>query len=109
MIINTVNQNDFHDAFMAIRPNNFSYDGLNALYEYFYDYSNANGEPIELDVIAICCEFSEVTAEELINDYSYMVDNISGFIDLDKLKEHIECNYTPLLEFKKDHFILQQF
>jgi hypothetical protein len=50
-----------------------------------------------------------VTAEELINDYSYMVDNISGFIDLDKLKEHIECNYTPLLEFKKDHFIMQQF
>lgn len=59
MIMQTVTQNDFHNAFNAIRPDNFTYDGLNALYEYFDDYSNDMGEPFELDVIAICCDFSE--------------------------------------------------
>lgn len=59
MIMQTVTQNDFHNAFNAIRHDNFTYDGLNALYEYFDDYSNDMGEPFELDVIAICCDFSE--------------------------------------------------
>ena len=59
MIFQTVNQSDFIDAFYAIRPDNFSHAGLKALYEYFEQFSEDTGEPFKLDVIAICCEFSE--------------------------------------------------
>ena len=60
MIFQTVNQSDFIDAFYAIRTDNFSYAGLQALFAYLEDYSEGDvGAPFELDVIAICCEFTE--------------------------------------------------
>ena len=55
----TVNFSQFTDAFKAIRPENFSYDGLCALFDYLEDYEDSMGEELELDVIALCCDFSE--------------------------------------------------
>lgn len=43
----TVNFSMFCDQFRAIRPDNFSYNGLKALYDYLEDI-----EDYELDVIA---------------------------------------------------------
>jgi hypothetical protein len=37
----------------------FSYAGLQALFDYLEEYEQNTGEEIELDVIALCCEFSE--------------------------------------------------
>ena len=56
---------------MAIRPDNFSYAGLKALFEHLESYEDDTGEEIELDVIALCCDYSEMTLEEIINDYIY--------------------------------------
>lgn len=55
----TINLYNFRDAFQAMRPNNFSYEGLRALFEYLEDLEDDTGEEIELDVIAICCDFTE--------------------------------------------------
>ena len=55
----TVNFTDFHNAFKQLRPNNFSYEGLQALFEYCEDYERDTGEPQELDVIALCCDVTE--------------------------------------------------
>ena len=55
----TVSQHDFTEAFRAIRPDNFTHDGLVALFAYFELLEADIGEDIELDVIAICCEFYE--------------------------------------------------
>ena len=55
----TVNFSQFHDAFVAARPDNFSYDGLKALFEWIEDLDDQCGTDTELDVIALCCEFSE--------------------------------------------------
>ena len=55
----TVNQTDFIDAFKKLRPDNFSYDGLVALYDYLDDFEEDTDEEIELDVIAFCCDYSE--------------------------------------------------
>jgi len=52
----TVTFSDFRQAFKAIRPDNFSHEGLEQLWEYFESYERDTGEEIELDVIAICCE-----------------------------------------------------
>lgn len=63
------------DAFRAIRPENFSPDALRMLFAYYEELEESTGEEIELDVIAICCEWAEYTAEELIQEYGYLVDD----------------------------------
>ena len=55
----TVYLNDFRDAFQRVRPDNFSYDGLEALYDHLTEYEQDTDEEIELDVIAICCDYVE--------------------------------------------------
>ena len=50
----TVYVNDFIDAFKKLRPDNFSHEGLVLL----FDYLESLDEEMELDVIAICCEWS---------------------------------------------------
>lgn len=67
----TVSRYDFERAFVdADRKENFSYEGLKALFDYFEDYEEQTAEEIELDVIAICCEYFEDTAEEIARNYS---------------------------------------
>ena len=61
----TINESQFIDAFKQWETykDNFSYYGLKALYEFLEEL-----EPeTELDVVAICCEFSEY---EDIEDYN---------------------------------------
>ena len=56
----TINSSDFIDAFRAHgRQNQFSYDGLRALFEYLEEMEDGMGGELELDVIALCCDFSE--------------------------------------------------
>ena len=60
----TVTESDFRDAFQAIRPDNFSYEGLGALYDYLENLSDDIGDDIELDVIALCCDYTEYSEDE---------------------------------------------
>ena len=39
--------------------NNFSYEGLNSLFDYFEQLEEEMENEIDFDPIAICCEFSE--------------------------------------------------
>ena len=67
----TINQYQFEQAFNnAGRGNQFSREALKALFEYLEDYADSTGEQIELDVIALCCEFTEYEdLEEFQADY----------------------------------------
>ena len=67
----TVSRYDFERAFVdADRKENFSYEGLNALFDYLEDYEEQTGEEIELDVIALCCDYAEDTVEGIARNYS---------------------------------------
>jgi len=56
----TINIYDFRDAFhKAGRGNQFTSEGQRALFEYLEGYEEDTGEEIELDVIALCCDFTE--------------------------------------------------
>jgi len=46
--------------------NNFSYDGKKALFEYLENYEEECETEIDLDIIALCCEYCEF---EDIDDY----------------------------------------
>ena len=60
-----VNWHNFQDAFQNMgRGDNFSYEGLRALFDYIEQLEEDMGEEIELDVIALCCEYSEIEEDE---------------------------------------------
>ena len=65
----TVTFSTFLNAFEHVRPNNFSYEGLGSLFGYLMQYEADTGEELELDVIALCCDYSEKTWQEIANDY----------------------------------------
>ena len=73
-MIKTLNAYDFHRAFEQLRPDNFSYEALDVLFEYFEELESDTGQPIELDVIAICCDFVELDCDEIIENYSTCID-----------------------------------
>lgn len=67
----TISRYDFERAFAdAGRKENFSYEGLTQLFCYFEEIEECTGQEIELDVIAICCEYNEDTTEDIARNYS---------------------------------------
>jgi hypothetical protein len=70
----TVYFSEFCDYFRDIRPDNFSYQGLRILFKYFEEYEDSSGEVIEMDVIAICCDFGEDSFENIADQYGIELD-----------------------------------
>ena len=69
----TVTFSEFVDAFHAYdRYDQFGYDALKMIFEYLEEYEDSTGEEVELDVIAICCDYS-VDCWEAIADI-YRID-----------------------------------
>ena len=68
----TVSLQDFREDFKNYgRGNQFSYDGLTALFYYLLDCEEDSSEEIELDVIVFCCDYTEYeNLEEFKKDYS---------------------------------------
>ncbi len=60
-----VNWHNFQDSFQNMgRGDQFSYEGLRALFDYIEQLEEDMGEQIELDVIALCCEYREIEEDE---------------------------------------------
>lgn len=67
----SVNKYDFHNAFETMgRADQFSYEGRQALFDYLEQLEEDCGQEIELDVIALCCDYSETTVKQALEDYS---------------------------------------
>ena len=99
-MIRTIDNIEFIDAFRKMgRIDNFSFRGLVALYEYLEMLGEDLGQPIELDVIALCCEYAEYdNLEEFQADYGDEYETI----------EDIQ-NATTVIMIDDDSFIIQQF
>jgi hypothetical protein len=92
----TVYKSDFIEAFQDVRPDQFSHAGLSALYDFFEEC----GQEIELDVIAICCEFTEyANIQEFVADYGGSYGRT-----LDNISEH-----TLVIDINGESFIIQDF
>ena len=90
MIFDRVTESDFIRAFDECgRGNNFSIEAREALYEYLEAYSEDTGEDIELDVIAICCEFSETTFAEVLEEQGEDDEDDA----LDEYERQLEYNH----------------
>lgn len=89
----------FCDSFGEERKNQFSYEGKQALFDYLESYEEDTGEELELDIISICCDYTEYkNLEELKENYN----DIETMEDLE--------NNTRVIEIKgTDRFIIQNF
>jgi|TARA_R110000737_G_scaffold208449_1_gene226318 hypothetical protein len=100
IIVKTVNEYEFINDFKSYGREDFTHAALVALYEYLEDYSRDTGEPVELDVIALCCEYAEYeNLDEIKAAYSMHAD----IETIEDLREH-----TQVIEFKYG-IIIQEF
>src|SRR5690554_2842180 len=71
----TVTENMFKEQFVRMnRADNFSSAGLSALFEFLEDMEKDIGEEYELDVIGLCCDFSEEHYTDIADDYGIEAD-----------------------------------
>lgn len=83
----SINLYQFRDAFAtADRLGNFSYEGLGILFEYMEQYESDTGESVELDVIALCCDYTEESFREAADNHGI---DISGCADDDGIRETV--------------------
>lgn len=89
----SVTFNDFCDAFHAFdRYDSFGYDGLRVIFDYLESYEQDTGEEIELDVIAICCDYNMMDIEDIVKEYRIDVSDV----DADDLEEYV-------IDYLNDH------
>jgi hypothetical protein len=75
----TVTLSDFRQAFKSHgRGTQFSYEGLIALFEYLEECERDLGEEHELDVVALCCDFSEDSASGIAEEFGLDVDGLDS-------------------------------
>ena len=103
----TINDFQFRDAFIRMdRKENFSYAGLTALYDYLTDLEGDMGEELELDVIALCCDYSEHDLQDLQREYG----DYEGeqWQDLEEAIQWLE-EQTTVIRVDDDRVIVQVF
>ena len=98
-MIQTINEYQFADAFHKMgRGEQFSYEGLKALYEYLEEYETGE-QQIELDVISLCCEYAEYKSlEEFQEDYNQDYKSLGDIMDR-----------TQVIMIDDNSFIIQAF
>lgn len=104
MLVKRIDFNDFLKEFKEYgREDQFSYEGKKALFEYLNDLSEDIGQPIELDIIDLCCQFTEYdNLEDFNKDYSYSIgEDIEDIEDIQ--------DYTIVIPINNESFIIQDF
>ena len=97
----TITFGQFQDAFYNMdRQGKFSYPAKKALFEYFEEYEDSVGEQIELDVIAICCDYTEYDSLE---DFWQEYDK-EDFPNIEAIEWH-----TQVIPIDDDAFLIQTF
>ena len=89
MLYQTVNFSLFCDAFRGMdRDNNFTYEGKKLL----FDYLDESEDDIELDIVALCCEFAEDTPDGIADAYSIDISECSEEEKIEKVMEYLQGN-----------------
>lgn len=107
----SVNFSDFIDAFHAHdRYDSYGYEALKVIFEYLEDLEDSMGQEIELDVIAICCDYNAEHYTDIASNYSI---DLEGLDDDDEAKQavidYIQDNSTYLGEATDGELVYQVF
>lgn len=93
-MIQTITLSDFRDAFRRMgRTDQFSYEALKIIFDYIEDYERDTGEQVELDPIAICCDWGEDTPEGIAYDHDIDLEGVEEDDIHSTVMEHL-CDST---------------
>jgi len=93
----TVDIHMFRDEFRKYdRYDSFSYEGYEVLFDYLEELEESCGEEWELDVITMCCDWSEEPLQDILDNYNLET--------LEELEEQ-----TTVLHVQGDMYIYQAF
>ena len=96
----TVGLYDFRRAFQDYgRYKHFSYEGYEALFDWLEEYDECSDTETELDVIALCCDYTEYENLEELQD------NYNDIKSMDDLQDNTIVIYVG----NDDGFIIQNF
>lgn len=99
----TVTKSMFKDMFAQMgRKDQFSYDALGQLFEYLEECD----PDYDLDVIALCCDYCEDSAENIAASYSIECDDPE---DLESVVEDYLNEHTFLIGKTTEGFLYQVF
>jgi len=100
-----VDKHTFNDLFKQNRPDSFTYEGLNALFNHLDTDDN---EDLELDVIALDSTYTEYDINDLDDTYSIFDDEDTEDWDADDYANFLN-SYTDAFAVGDDSVILEEF
>ena len=97
----TITEHDFIEAFHNCdRFDHFGYDGLKALFEWLEELEVGTDTEMELDVIALCCDFTLYdNLKQFQTEY-----NADDYPDIESIQDA-----TCVIMVDDDAFIIQAF
>lgn len=105
IMFQSVTFSSFCDSFHNLdRQDQFTYAGKRVLFDYLEEYEAATGDSVELDVIALCCEYVESTHAEVMRDYSLDSDTTE-----EQVLEWLQDNTSVCGETKEGTIVFAQF
>ena len=117
----TINTYQAVDALLQDDNASWSIEWAKALVEYLEELEEDLGEEIELDVVAIRCDYSEMTLEEVLNNYLEIREDFEEYKDREEeanapieeedqeVIKQIISEYTTVIEVNDNKIIIQDF
>ena len=105
-MIQTISTSQFIDAFRNMgRADQFSRQGLRALFDYLEEID----PDFDLDVIALCCDYSEDSVQDIAEAYGLeLPDDETEDEHCDAVRTYLEENTSIVAEFDGS-FLYAQF
>jgi hypothetical protein len=105
----TVNLHQFREAFRLHERENFSYEALGYLFDWLEQYEADTGEEMELDVIGLCCDFSESSIDNIIENYSLDVAGLNEEERHAYVSDYLHEETVVIAETGGNNYLYQQF
>jgi len=101
---------DFENAFnKAGRKDQFSYKAQSMLFDYLEQYEDDTGEKVELDVIALCCEYEESSVTDIAASYDIDIEGLDNDDALETVMDYLNDNTQVVGAVGTDAVLFQSF
>lgn len=112
-IVKTFDENDFINEFKAYnRMDNFSYKGLRVMFDALNELAQDCEMSIEMDVIALCCDYNELSIDDVINEYDIDLSDESFDDKTELVIDYLQDNTMVLGNYDingADYVLFQSF
>ena len=102
MLYKTMDKWDLQKEFKSYDRDYYSLDGYQAILDLFEEI----GDSQELDVIAICCDFTELEPNEIIDEYGIEIEDDED--EMEAVMEYLNSN-TLAYELDNGAILYQAF